>query len=462
MLKVGQKIKIEIEKIVNGGEGLGYYENFAVFVPMSVPKDLLEIEIISYKKTYARGLILKIISPSSERIESKNNKSAFEEFDGSNFAMLKYEAQLKYKKLMVEDVMQKIAGFENFCLDEVVPSPQIYNYRNKVIEPFSFAFLPNGEKKIISGFFKRKSHEVFETEFNILNSKLGNKIIKELKIILNKYKISVYDEKKNIGILRNVMLRTNSQNEAMLVLIVNIQEKYLKDKNNNLFKVLAEIKNKFSEIKSVYLSINNKKTNKVIGEKNILVSGDKILKENIEGINFNISPTSFFQINLEQAKKIYEIGVEFLGDIQNKYVVDAYSGTGTIAMILAKKAKKVYSIELIKSATEDGKKTAKENNIKNIEFINGFVERELETLIKNQKQIDTVIFDPPRKGLESSIIDKVAELNLQEIVYISCNPSTLARDIKLFSEKNYKLKKLKAVDMFPQTSHVECVALLSK
>ena len=159
---------------------------------------------------------------------------------------------------------------------------------------------------------------------------------------------------------------------------------------------------------------------------------------------------------------MYDIAINFFDNIDDKYIVDAYSGTGTIGMIMAKKAKKVYAIEIVKSASEDGEKTAKENGIENIEFINGAVEKELVNLINANKRIDTIIFDPPRKGLEASIIDKVAELNLKEVVYISCNPSTFARDVKLFSEKGYVLKKLQAVDMFPQTSHIETVALLSK
>ena len=159
---------------------------------------------------------------------------------------------------------------------------------------------------------------------------------------------------------------------------------------------------------------------------------------------------------------MYDIAINFFDNIDDKYIVDAYSGTGTIGMIMAKKAKKVYAIEIVKSASEDGEKTAKENGIENIEFINGPVEKELVNLINANKRIDTIIFDPPRKGLEASIIDKVAELNLKEVVYISCNPSTFARDVKLFSEKGYVLKKLQAVDMFPQTSHIETVALLSK
>ncbi|EMP15980.1 tRNA (uracil-5-) -methyltransferase, partial [Fusobacterium nucleatum CC53] len=225
--------------------------------------------------------------------------------------------------------------------------------------------------------------------------------------------------------------------------------------------LLFKLRENIEEIKSIYISLNSKKTNTVIGEKNILIYGVKSIKENINGIEFHISPTSFFQINVKQAKRLYNIAISFFDNIDDKYIVDAYSGTGTIGMIMAKKTKKVYAIEIVKSASEDGEKTAKENGIKNIEFINGAVEKEIIKLINNNQKIDTIIFDPPRKGLEASIIDTVAELNLK-VVYISCNPSTFARDVKLFSERGYVLKKLQAVDMFPQTSHIECVGLIVK
>ena len=439
MLKVSDIIQIKIDKIVFGGEGLGYYNGFAVFVPMSIPEDELEIEIISVKKTYARGLIKNIIKPSSERVDS--HKFTFEDFYGCDFAMLKYESQLKYKKLMVEEVMRKIAGLPDIQISDVLASEDIYNYRNK----------------IITGFFRRKSHEVFEVDENILNSKLGNRIIKELKEILNKNKISVYDENNHKGLLRNIMIRTNSNNEAMVVLIINSNKI-----TENIKKLLFKLRENIEEIKSIYISLNSKKTNTIIGENNVFIYGEESIKENINGIEFHISPTSFFQINIKQAKRLYDIAISFFDNIDNKYIVDAYSGTGTIGMIMAKRAKKVYAIEIVKSASEDGEKTAKENGIENIEFINGAVEKELVKLINNNKRIDTIIFDPPRKGLEASIIDTVAELNLKEVVYISCNPSTFARDVKLFSEKGYVLKKLQAVDMFPQTSHIECVGLIVK
>lgn len=451
MLKKGKIIEIKIEKIVNGGEGLGYYNDFAIFVPMSVPGDTLKIKIISVKKTYARGLIEEIISAGEERVEDIT-KISFEDFQGCDFGMLKYEAQLKYKKAMVEDVMKKI-GKLDILVKDVIGSEDPYHYRNKIIEPFS-----KYKGEIITGFFKRKSHDVFQVEENILNSRLGNEIIRELKKILNREKVPVYDEKEHSGILRHIMVRTNSKGEAMVVLIINATkvEKRYKD-------ILMELKNKITSIKSIYVSLNNKRTNFALGEKNIFIWGEKNLKEEISGINFNISPRSFFQINLTQTKKLYKIAIDYFFNIENKYIVDAYSGTGTIAMILSKKAKKVYAIELVEAATLDGIKTAQENRIKNIEFINGSVENKIMELLNSKKRIDySVIFDPPRKGVEEKSLIKIAKNGIKEIVYISCNPSTFARDAEILSRLGYKIDEVQPVDMFPGTSHIEVVGRFYK
>lgn len=451
MVKKFEIIELKIDKIVNGGEGLGYYNDFAVFVPMSVPGDILKVKIISVKKTYARGLIEEIITSGEERVEDIT-KISFEDFQGCDFGMLKYDAQLKYKKLMVEDVIKKIGKIENVSVEDVIGSEDPYHYRNKIIEPFR-----KSKGEIISGFFKRKSHDVFEVEENILNSRLGNKIIKELKSILNREKVPVYDENEHKGILRNVMVRTNSKNEAMLVLIINAVkvEKRYKD-------ILMELKNKVEEIKSIYISLNPKRTNVALGDKNIFIWGEKTITEKIDGISFNISPLSFFQINLPQTKKLYNTAVNYFEDLENKNVVDAYSGTGTLAMILSKKAKKVFAIELVQSATNDGIKTAKENKIENIEFINGAVEDRLPELIKKGEKVDAIIFDPPRKGIEESSLLKVAESNIREIVYISCNPSTFARDVEILSRQGYTLEKVQPVDMFPGTAHTEVVGRFIK
>lgn len=448
-LKKGSIVEINIEKIVYGGEGLGYYNGFAIFVPMSVPGDRLNIEIISLKKTYGRALIVNVIVPGEERVDSE--KVTFEEFHGCDFAHLKYGAQLKYKQIMVDDVINRIGKISNLKSLEIISADNEYNYRNKVIEPFATL---NG--KIITGFFRKKSHEIFEVEENFLNSKLGNKIITRLKQILNEEtenkKINVYDEQLHRGILRHVMVRTNSNSEAMVVLIIKSSPE-----NKDIQEVLTKLKNDIPEIKSVYISVNKEKTNFALGRENHHFLGDKTLKETLFGIQFNISPTSFFQINLEQTKKLYSVAFDLCKNLENKVMVDAYSGTGTIGMILSKKAKKVYCIEISESATEDAKITAKENNITNIEFINGAVDKKLGELINKKIKIDGIVLDPPRKGVEELALKGIASLGVQEIVYISCNPSTLARDTEILGTLGYKLQSIQPVDMFPQTSHVECV-----
>lgn len=450
-LQKGQIVEIKIEKIVYGGEGLGYYNGeFAMFVPMSVPGDILKVEIISLKKSYGRALIKEIITPGAERIKDLNHIT-FEDFQGCDFGMLDYTAQLKYKKEMVEDVIRRIGKNSDVLIEDTLESPIEKNYRNKVIEPFSF----NG-KEIITGFFKRKSHDVFQVEDNMLNSVLGNKIITELKSILNINKITVYDEKKHSGILRHVMVRTNSFNEAMLVLIINDKKVTEKIKN-----ILKEVMEKFKEITSVYVSLNDRKTNVALGHKNLLVFGEKTIKEDIDNIHFNISPTSFFQINLDQTKRLYSLAISMFENIENKKIVDAYAGTGTIGMILSKKAKKVYSIEIIESAVKDGIQTAKENNINNVQFICGDVNKELGKLIKAEK-VDSIILDPPRKGIDEESLINISKVGIEEIVYISCNPSTFARDVEILEKEGYKLVKVKPVDMFPQTSHIEVVGRLVK
>ena len=449
-LKKGNIVKIVIEKIVYGGEGLGYYNGFAIFVPMSVPGDIVNAEIISLKKTYGRALIVDIITRGEERVELE--KLTFEDFHGCDFAHLKYGAQLKYKQMMVDDVMSKIGKITDLNSLKIISSDNEYNYRNKVIEPFASL---NG--KIITGFFRKKTHEIFEVEENFLNSKLGNRIIVRLKEILNEEgqnkKISVYDEVMHKGILRHIMVRTNSNFEAMVVLIVNSTPQ-----NKEIQEILTKLRDDIPEIKSIYISLNKEKTNFALGQENFHFWGDKTLKETLFGIQFNISPTSFFQINLEQTEKLYSVAFDLCKDLEKKVMVDAYSGTGTIGMILSKKAKKVYCIEISKSATEDGKITAKENNIENIEFINGTVEKKIMELINKKIKIDGIVLDPPRKGVEELALKGIANLGVKEIVYISCNPSTLARDTEILESIGYKLQSLQPIDMFPQTSHIECVA----
>ena len=463
--EVGQKLEIEIEKIVFGGEGLGRIDGFAVFVPMSVPGDKLEIDIISVKKSYARGLITRIIEPSKDRIEDLS-KVSFEDFDGCDFGMLKYEKQLEYKDKMLEEVLTKISGIdlENVQVGKIIGSDEKVNYRNKTAEPF---FKKDGI--IQTGFYSRKSHNVFLAKESLLKSEIAKMIIDKFLQKVNSFsgtkkEFKVFNEINNTGFLKQIMVRNNEKNEVMIIVIVNKNSQY-----NQLSKVLEEMYDENECIKSVYISVKTEQNNVILG-KNIHLFGSQYLEEEMEGLKFKIYPNSFFQINKKQALKLYDTAIEFLneeknnknnGKIYEKTVIDAFSGTGTIAMMLSKNIKKVIGIESVESSTLAAKLTSYENSIQNVEFVNGKVEKELPKILKREN-IGAIVFDPPRRGIEEIALKSVIKNKIEKIVYISCNPATFARDVKILTENGYVLKKITPVDMFPQTGHIEVVGLLEK
>ena len=463
--EVGQKLEIEIEKIVFGGEGLGRVDGFTVFVPMSVPGDKLEIDIISVKKSYARGLITRIIEPSKDRIEDLS-KVSFEDFDGCDFGMLKYEKQLEYKDKMLEEVLTKISGIdlENVQVGKIIGSDEKVNYRNKTAEPF---FKKDGI--IQTGFYSRKSHNVFLAKESLLKSEIAKMIIDKFLQKVNSFsgtkkEFKVFNEINNTGFLKQIMVRNNEKNEVMIIVIVNKNSQY-----NQLSKVLEEMYDENECIKSVYISVKTEQNNVILG-KNIHLFGSQYLEEEMEELKFKIYPNSFFQINKKQALKLYDTAIEFLneeknnknnGKIYEKTVIDAFSGTGTIAMMLSKNIKKVIGIESVESSTLAAKLTSYENSIQNVEFVNGKVEKELPKILKREN-IGAIVFDPPRRGIEEIALKSVIKNKIEKIIYISCNPATFARDIKILTENGYVLKKIMPVDMFPQTAHIEVVGLLEK
>jgi len=459
--EVGQKLEIEIEKIVFGGEGLGRIDGFAVFVPMSMPGDKLEIDIISVKKSYARGLITRIIEPSKDRIEDLS-KVSFEDFDGCDFGMLKYEKQLEYKDKMLEEVLTKISGIdlENVQVGKIIGSDEKVNYRNKTAEPF---FKKDGI--IQTGFYSRKSHNVFLAKENLLKSEIAKMIIDKFLQKVNSFsgtkkEFKVFNEVNNTGFLKQIMIRNNEKDEVMIVVVVNKNSQY-----NQLSKVLEEMYDENDCIKSIYISVKTEQKNVILG-KNIHLFGSQYLEEEMEGLKFKIYPNSFFQINKKQALKLYDTAIEFLNEEKNnkfyeKAVIDAFSGTGTIAMMLSKNIKKVIGIESVESSTLAAKLTSYENSIQNVEFVNGKVEKELPKILKRE-DVGAIVFDPPRRGIEELALKSVVQNKIEKIVYISCNPATFARDVKILTENGYVLKKITPVDMFPQTAHIEVVGLLEK
>ena len=315
--------------------------------------------------------------------------------------------------------------------------------------------------KITTGFYSKKSHNVFTAKENLLRSQVAEKIINAFLLKINSYQgtkkeFKVYNEINNSGFLKHIVIRNNEKNEVLLTIVIN-KKSQLKDLKN----VLEKLYNENNEIISIYVSIKNEQNNVILGEENRLLFGKDYLEEEINGINFKIYPDSFFQINKKQAVKLYNKGIEFLGNNVKSTVIDAFSGTGTIAMILSKNVNKVIGIESVKSSVDAGNITIKENNIQHVNLLHGKVEKLLPNILKTEK-VEAIIFDPPRKGIDQKALVSTIKNNIRKIIYISCNPATFARDCKFLVENGYHLEKVGAVDMFPQTNHIEVVGVLTK
>ncbi len=448
--KIGNVVEITIEKNIFGGEGMGHIGEMVIFVPESLQGDKVKVEIISVKKGYCRGIIKEITSPSAYRAEPVC--PMFDKCGGCDFMMAAYSEQLNLKRNMVKEVIERVGKIsdQSYILHSVTGAESLEEslyYRNKVIQPFA-----KSKGKIISGFYKKRTHDVVDNESCLIQSDLSNKIIKKLKEIVQNESITVYDEKSHSGYLRNVMVRVNKKNDAMVVLICNGSV------NEKIKKAAVELSKLFKEIKSIYVSVNTKRTNVVLGSENQLILGEKFIVEELFGLKFNISPLSFFQVNLKQTEKLYSLAIGLISDIKNKIILDAYSGTGTIGMLAAQKAKYVYCVEENRHASEDGVKSSKSNGITNIEFINKKMENAIYDFENKEIKIDTIIFDPPRSGISENILNECTKWGINEIVYISCNASTFARDMYILKNSGFRLEEVYPVDMFPHTNHIEIAA----
>ncbi len=449
IIKKGDIIKLTFDDLSYGGESVGHYKGFAVFVPGGIPGEKAEIEIIQKKKSYARGKLKKIIVTSETRINPRCK--VFEQCGGCQLQHINYQAQLQHKKKTVEDLLKKIAHI-NIEVNTVIKADYPWYYRNKAQYPLT----KNENGRINTGFYKKGTHKIISNQKCYIQHQLINRTIRKTLKILNQYQLSVYNENKNRGLLRHLIVRVGvCTNQAILVFVTS------REKFNKKNEIAEKIMDKVPELIGVLQNINPQKTNVITGEKTILLKGKEKYTDYIGNKRFEISPLSFFQTNSLQTEKLYRQVIKY-GQLQmTDTVIDAYSGIGTIGLYLAGKVNKVYGIEENKEAVKDAINNAEINKIKNCEFIQGTVEKRLPELIKKGIKPDLVIFDPPRKGLTESFRDYIINLAPERLVYVSCNPATLARDLKYFKEK-YRITGVQPVDMFPQTYHIECVVLMSR
>ena len=447
---IGKNKEYIVDIIDNGfeGEGIAKIDNFTIFISNAIKGEKIRILIVKVLSSHAFGKIIEILEKSEYRVNV--DCDTYKRCGGCNLRHIDYKETLRMKQNAVQSLVNKTLK-NKVEVKETIGMEKPYNYRNKAQYPIG---LDKNNKPVI-GVFANRSHEIIPVNKCFIQHPMSEKIAKFLYDFIVKNNISVYNEKTKKGLFRHIVVKIGFKtNQIMCILVING-----KDIPKEKLLVDELIKN-FPEIKTIVKNINMKNTNVILGTENINLYGDGFIEDKLGDFIFRISPLSFFQVNPVQTEKLYNIGVEEAKINKNDVVFDLYCGIGTISLFMAKYAKKVYGIEIVEQAIEMAKENAKINNVDNTEFIAGDVEKSLDLLIHDRGVVpDVVMIDPPRRGLDSVSIENLLSCSPKKIVYISCNPATLVRDLAKL-ESLYVVSSIQPVDMFPFTSHVEVCALL--
>ncbi|MDU2490298.1 MAG: 23S rRNA (uracil(1939)-C(5))-methyltransferase RlmD [Clostridium celatum] len=436
------------------GEGIAKInETFPIFIEGALKGEKVRARIVKSKKNFAYAKLIDVIEPSKERCEAKCNTN--KRCGGCKLQHSTYKEQLNFKFERVKDCITKIGKLDNSIVKFPLGMDEPWRYRNKVQLPIGMV---NGELKI--GFFAPRSHEIIDMETCLIQDEVADKVVELTRQWIKKNNIKPYNVDGNYdetGILRHIMIRRGfTTNEIMVVLVTNGNKLPNKDEFVQLMV------NNIPGIKSIVQNVNSKPTNVILGQECITLWGEPTISDYIGDFKFNISPLSFFQVNPIQTEVLYGKALEYAQLTGDETVFDAYCGTGTITLFLSQKAKKVYGVEIIPQAIENANINAKENNVDNVEFFVGESEVVIPGLINKGVKADVVVVDPPRKGCDVKLLNAITNIDAERIVYVSCDPSTLARDLAILEENGYKTLEVQPVDMFPQTAHIENVALLIK
>lgn len=433
------------------GEGIAKIDNFTIFVPNTLKGEKVKIHIVKVLSSHAYGKVIEFIEKSEVRQEV--DCSTYKRCGGCNLRHVCYEETLNMKQNMVQNLVNKTLK-NKIEVKKTIGMGIPYNYRNKA--QFPVGMDRDGNK--IMGVYANRSHEIIPTENCMIQNTKLEEISKFIFNFIKTHDIEVYCEKTGKGLVRHIVTKIGIQtNQIMCILVLNGEKlPYEKELVEKLVKNYG--------VKTIIKNINTKNTNVILGDKNITIYGDGYIKDFLGDYVFKISPMSFYQINPVQTEVLYNTAIDMSGIREGKVktAFDLYCGIGTIAIFISEYVDKVYGIEIVEQAIEDAKENARINDVKNTEFMVGDVEFALEELINNRNIVPDVVFvDPPRKGLDSNTINNLMKINTNKIVYISCNPATMVRDLAKLEEK-YDVGEIKTVDMFPFTSHVECVALMGR
>jgi len=445
-------IEFNIEKLTYGGEGIGRFEGMTVFVPDTVADDHVKAEIISMKKNFANAVIKEIITPSEHR--TKPFCPLANACGGCQWQHINYEEQLRAKKKIIEECMQKIAGIE-VPVNDVLRSDEVKEYRCKVQYPVQQTKV---SKRFLAGYYRKNTHDIVNIKFCPIQPRIIDEIAEFLRKKAQELNLTAYNEKNKKGLIRHFVFRYSQTNKDLLLTIVL----NAKESNDIIEELCIAVKNEFPAISGVLLNFNTNRSNIILGKETELIVGNDYIEEVLDGRTFHISAESFFQVNPLTAQKMFsEVRKIVEEKTQNPSVLDVYAGSGSFSMFLNDLASNITAVEESESSVNDGLENLKLNNIENISFIKGNADEALQNLVENSEEYDVVILDPPRKGCSESVIESVKKLAGKYIIYTSCNPSTLARDVKLLSD-NFVPEFIQPVDMFCHTYHVESILVLTK
>ncbi len=451
MVEKNKRYIIDITDISSDGNGVGSVEGFTVFVPMTAIGDKADVLIVKVLSHYAVGRLMDLVEPSESRVTPEC--PVFKRCGGCHLQHISYPAQLDVKRGFINAAMQRIGAFSDFECDEILGMETPYRYRNKCIFPIG----KDKNGNVLSGFYARRSHDIIPVEDCLMGSKINSAISNAVIEFIKENNITVYNEIEHRGLVRRIFIReAKTTSEIMVVISVN-------GKSIPKQEALVERLKRVSEnIVSVYVNINTEKNNSVLGRENELIYGKSVITDTLCGIEFKISPHSFYQINPVMTEKLYNRALEYADITEADTVLDVYCGIGTISLAAAKKAKKAVGIEIVEQAVINARENAKDNGIENTEFFADGAETAVPKLIESGMKPDIVILDPPRKGSDEATLKAIVNAEPKRIVYVSCNPSTLARDARYLADNGYIPVKCTGVDMFPNTSHIECVVRLCR
>lgn len=444
-----REYELDIESVTSEGMGIARIDGFCVFVSGTADGDRVKALILKVKPDFAYAKVTKIITPSPYRITPPCPHAS--KCGGCQLMHINYEKQLDIKRDIIKNALLRI-GKINAGSIEMLGSKNPLRYRNKMVFPI-------GEDKNsnkICGFYRERSHDIVELEDCLLGDESISEIIKAVMDFIKRHNISVYNEEAHKGTVRRLFFRKGFHTgEIMTVLSIN------KNSLPHTDELVSDILKTSGNVKSIILNINTKKTNAVLGSENKVIFGSETISDILLGMKYEISPTSFFQVNPVQTETLYKKALEFADIKSTDSVMDIYCGIGTISLCAAQTAKKVIGVEIVEEAIANARKNAEENNVKNAVFYASDAAGAVPELIKNGERPNVVILDPPRKGSDEKTLSAIISAQPEKIVYVSCNPATLARDLRFLEDNGYSTKKIAGVDMFPHTMHIETVVLMT-